>query len=219
MPNVNNADDEYLTVLDALALTPDPVFAVNDRRRIIFWNKGMKRLLGFEYDEVVGKLCASTIAGRDAFGNRYCGENCAIFAIVQRGESVRPFRLTMKTKSGEPAVVEVIALKFEMRGNHRPLLAYVLRRAEDAVPVAETRTEAQAPAPVRRSADPRLDELTAREAQVLGMVATGKNAEEVARLLGISPFTARNHMRKVFMKIEVHSKAEAVAFAYRTHLV
>ncbi len=220
MPQLNTADDEYLTVLDALALSPEPVFAVNDRHRIIFWNKAMRRLLGFEYDEVVGKSCGPTLGGRDAFGNRYCSENCAIFGIAQRGESIRPFRMSVRTKSGEPMLVDLVVLKFEMHANRRPLLAYIVQKAEesprvDAKPAAD---RAAVAAPIA-SADPRLDELTPREVEVLGMLGSGQGADDIARLLGISPLTARNHIHKVFAKIEVHSKAEAVAFAFRTHLV
>jgi DNA-binding CsgD family transcriptional regulator len=51
------------------------------------------------------------------------------------------------------------------------------------------------------------------------MLAAGQNATDVAVRLGISPLTARNHVQHIFEKLEVHSKAEAVAFAYRMRVV
>jgi len=80
--------------------------------------------------------------------------------------------------------------------------------------------EATPPQPTRSShADARVRELTAREMEVLGLVASGQSATDIAARLGISQLTARNHIQHVFEKIEVHSKSEAVAFAYRMHLV
>ena len=218
MTSLNTSDDEYLAVLDALALSSEPVFAVDDRHRIVFWNKAMRHLLGFEYEDIVGRPCSSTLAGHDTFGNRYCGENCAVFAILRRGESIRPFRMRVAAKSGELVTIDLIPLKFEMRANHRPLLAYVVHQAEEQAGAAPPVHEVQS-APAGISSDPRIDELTRREIEVLRMIAGGQNAGGIARVLGISPLTARNHIHKVFAKIEVHSKAEAVAFAYRTHLV
>jgi len=68
-------------------------------------------------------------------------------------------------------------------------------------------------------ADARVRELTTREIEVLGMLAAGQNATDVANHLGISPLTARNHVQHIFAKLEVHSKAEAVAFAYKMRVV
>jgi DNA-binding CsgD family transcriptional regulator len=219
MPSLNTSDDEYLAVLDALALSAEPVFAVNDRHRIVFWNKAMRHLLGFEYEDVAGKPCGGTLSGRDTFGNRYCGETCAVFSIMRRGESIRPFRMTVTTKTGEAMIIDLVALKFEMRTNHRPLLAYVVHQAGNEIGAAPPRELSAQPTASTVASDPRVDELTRREIEVLRMVAEGQNAGGIARILGISPLTARNHIQKVFAKIEVHSKAEAVAFAYRTHLV
>jgi DNA-binding CsgD family transcriptional regulator len=210
MPQVNNADEEYLAVLDALALSPDPVFAVNDRHRIIFWNKPMQRLVGFDYDEVVGRSCGATLAGRDQFGNRYCGENCAIFAMTQRGETIHPFRLGVRTKAGASITIEMTLHKFMMRSNRRQLLAYFVTSVDETVAAPKIATV---------STDPRLNELTPRELEILGRVAAGQNARLIALGLGISPLTARNHIHKLFAKIEVHSKSEAVAFAYKMHVV
>jgi DNA-binding NarL/FixJ family response regulator len=84
-------------------------------------------------------------------------------------------------------------------------------------------SHAAAPQPfaatVRTSQDARVRELTGRECEVLGMLASGLKPVEIARQLCISPVTARNHIQKVFEKLEVHSQTEAVAFVYRTGLM
>jgi NarL family two-component system response regulator LiaR len=55
--------------------------------------------------------------------------------------------------------------------------------------------------------------LTEREIEVLQAVACGMNSKEIGDLLSISPYTVQVHLRNVFKKLGVHSRAEAVALA------
>jgi DNA-binding CsgD family transcriptional regulator len=55
--------------------------------------------------------------------------------------------------------------------------------------------------------------LTPREAEVLAWVARGKTDAEIGLLLGISPRTVDKHLENVFRKLEVSSRAAAVARA------
>ena len=52
---------------------------------------------------------------------------------------------------------------------------------------------------------------TPREAEILTWVARGKRDDEIADLLCISPATVRKHLRNMYEKFGVHSRAEAVA--------
>jgi len=54
---------------------------------------------------------------------------------------------------------------------------------------------------------------------VLGMLAAGRSAPEIGGRLNISTLTARNHIQNILEKLEVHSKAEAVAFAFQQRIV
>ena len=60
--------------------------------------------------------------------------------------------------------------------------------------------------------------LTARELEILRVLATGKSNREIAALLVISDHTVRRHLQNIFVKIGVSSRAAATAFAYRHHL-
>ena len=51
------------------------------------------------------------------------------------------------------------------------------------------------------------------------MLAAGHATPEIASRLHISTLTARNHIQNVLEKLEVHSKAEAVAFAFQKRLL
>jgi HD-GYP domain-containing protein (c-di-GMP phosphodiesterase class II) len=61
--------------------------------------------------------------------------------------------------------------------------------------------------------------LTARELEVLVLVARGASARDVARELVIAEKTARNHTERVYAKLGVSSRAEATLYAMRHGLV
>ena len=70
-----------------------------------------------------------------------------------------------------------------------------------------------AAAPVRAGS------LTAREREVLQLLAEGRTQGEIARSLVIAPKTCAKHIERILEKLSVHSRAQAVAVAYREELV
>jgi DNA-binding CsgD family transcriptional regulator len=54
------------------------------------------------------------------------------------------------------------------------------------------------------------DALTARETEVLRLLAEGLSTRSVARVLGISPTTVRNHVGHILHKLGAHRRIEAV---------
>ena len=71
----------------------------------------------------------------------------------------------------------------------------------------------------RDEAQARLELLTRREREVLGLLAQGADKDMIAQQLVISPETARTHVQNILAKLEVHSQLEAAAFARRIHVV
>ena len=61
--------------------------------------------------------------------------------------------------------------------------------------------------------------LSAREAQVLRLVAAGKTNRQIARELFISERTVDRHVSNIFVKLDVPSRAAATAYAYEHQLV
>jgi DNA-binding NarL/FixJ family response regulator len=62
-------------------------------------------------------------------------------------------------------------------------------------------------------------ELTPRELEVLELLAEGLTQTEIARQLVISPRTVGTHTQNVLGKLDVHSRAQAVALAHRMDFV
>lgn len=61
--------------------------------------------------------------------------------------------------------------------------------------------------------------LTARELEVLSLLAAGLSTAAVTERLGRSEHTVRNHVRNILGKLGAHSKLEAVAIAAREGLI
>ncbi len=61
--------------------------------------------------------------------------------------------------------------------------------------------------------------LTAREQRVLALLARGLSQKEIAAGLFISPKTVATHIQRILGKLDVHSRAQAVAAAHRFGLV
>jgi PAS domain S-box-containing protein len=70
-----------------------------------------------------------------------------------------------------------------------------------------------------RAARYALPHLTVRQLAVLRLLALGKNNREIAQVLGISRKTIEKHVGNLYTKLEVHSRAEAVAWAAHERLI
>jgi DNA-binding CsgD family transcriptional regulator len=80
--------------------------------------------------------------------------------------------------------------------------------------LARTRTSG-----VSRASQTRSDGLTAREVEVLQLLAAGHSNREIAAVLVVSPRTAEHHIASIYAKIGAHGRADATAYALRHSLL
>jgi DNA-binding NarL/FixJ family response regulator len=112
-------------------------------------------------------------------------------------------------KGGEPAdLVQAIRV---IAGGESLLAPSVTRRLIETY-VSEPR------ATVRTEPDG-MDELTAREREVLGLIATGRTNAEIADALQLSPLTAKTHVSRILMKLGARDRVQLVVIAYQSGLV
>ena len=111
-------------------------------------------------------------------------------------------------KGGEPA--DLLAAIRVVAAGEALLAPSVTRRLIDAY------TEG---APVERPEVPGLAELTARELEVLGLVAEGLTNAEIAERLTLSPLTAKTHVSRILMKLGARDRVQLVVIAHQAGLV
>ncbi|RAY17119.1 DNA-binding response regulator [Actinomadura craniellae] len=80
--------------------------------------------------------------------------------------------------------------------------------------IAEFAGRVQAP-----GADPRLNALTAREREVMQLVAAGLSNDEIAARLVLSPATAKTHVSHIMTKLDVRDRSQLVVLAYESGMV
>jgi two-component system, NarL family, nitrate/nitrite response regulator NarL len=76
---------------------------------------------------------------------------------------------------------------------------------------------AQKPVPIEKPVD--LPHLTPREIEVLTYLSKGFTIKEIANLMGIKWFTVNDHIKSIYRKLNVSSRAEAAVLASKQGLV
>ena len=64
-----------------------------------------------------------------------------------------------------------------------------------------------------------LDVLTEREREVVALVGEGLSNDEIAARLFLSPATAKTHVSRAMVKLQVRDRAQLVVLAYESGLV
>jgi DNA-binding NarL/FixJ family response regulator len=112
-------------------------------------------------------------------------------------------------KGGEPAdLVEAIRV---VAGGESLLAPSVTRRL--------IQTYVSQPEPAAPTEVAGLDELTAREREVLILVAAGLTNAEIAGKLQLSPLTAKTHVSRILMKLGARDRVQLVVIAFQSGIV
>ena len=61
--------------------------------------------------------------------------------------------------------------------------------------------------------------ITARQREVLALMAEGRTTAQIAEALGLSPFTVKNYIERIFERLGARDRVQAVSTALRAGLL
>jgi DNA-binding NarL/FixJ family response regulator len=136
----------------------------------------------------------------------------AIQELARRGIRARVLVLTTyDTDSDTLPAIEAGATGYLLKDAPREELFTAVRAAAEGRTVLSPAIASRLVAAVRTPAD---ETLSARERNVLALVAKGTSNREIARELFISEATVKTHLTHIYGKLGVKDRAAAVAVAY-----
>lgn len=200
-----------------LAQSGDGAFVIDRDGRIVVWNHAAEKFLGHAAADVLGRRCCEIFEGRDNHDNRICYPVCRTRMLVHDGDVVHPYDVQTTTKAGAPVWLNVSVLSVppvtvhlfrDVTAQHR--LITLLQERLDGVIASEAATPAQS-----KPASPASTGLSARELEVLKLLAAGGDTATIARRLHVSQATVRNHVQSILRRLGVHSRLEAITHAMR----
>jgi len=145
--------------------------------------------------------------------------------ILEHDPSIRVLALTVVSDDADvAAVVEAGACGFLAKDTSTEGVVVAVRAAAQGVAWLSPRAAEVVLGRVRRNgrkAEPSpgpIDQLSARELEVLRLIASGMENAEIAQTLGISPRTAKNHVSNILSKLGLPSRIQAAIYAVRRGL-
>jgi PAS domain S-box-containing protein len=220
--------DDLFQMLDNAA---DGAFVIDEEQRIVYWNDVAQDLLGYTSDEVIGRTCYEILGGQDDRGRMICRDQCPIVIASLQRNAVTNYDTFARTKSGVARWLNVSILTFPISDNQADVaIVHLFRDAAHkkqneqfiyrVIGAVESLQEiAASTIPALIAANPRAEELTDRDHEVLSLLAQGFSTHDIAQSLSISSSTTRNHVQNILHKLHVHSRLEAVAYAFEHGLV
>jgi PAS domain S-box-containing protein len=179
-----------------IASSPQALLVIDDDRVCVEASLGACRLLGLGRSEVTGQPVEALF--EPASGERF---EQVWRAFRSSGGHAEPFALDAPATAVEVAVTVIVDI---LPGRHLISLD----------PVGGQRAGAQ-----QSSWRPPNRGPSAREREVLGLLARGSTDAEIASLLGLSSATVQTHVRNAKAKLGAKTRAQAVAMALGQGLI
>ncbi|MBA4494153.1 response regulator transcription factor [Paenactinomyces guangxiensis] len=117
-------------------------------------------------------------------------------------------------------VIEAGALSYLLKTSKANEIAEAVRAAMKGEPVLEAKVTGKMLSRMRRTEEGKPHEsLTAREMEILRLIAEGKNNQQIADMLFITVKTVKSHITNILSKLEVDDRTQAAIYAHRNKLV
>jgi len=205
--------------------TADAAFVVTLEGEICFWNSAAERLFGYRAADVLNKTCHGVLQGEDTLGTVVCTGECSVQRCAAHGRPIPAFDLKVTTRSGQRIWVSLSTIVFEDSRLCRRLMAHLARDISDRKQVEQAfskmidLSKQVISAGDGRSGLAPVDSLSEQEQRILKLFANAKNSGQVAKELGITLPTLRNHLHSVNQKLRTHNRLEAVLHAMKRGLI
>ena len=199
-----------------LGTSADALVGIDECGLVVFWNDGAAKMLGRDARQAIGRPCHDVLQGLNPAGGQLCGPNCPIRESCRKLHAPRRFEMVALDHSGAELWLEVTTV-IVFDGDH-PITLHLLsesvaaRRLTDLVESAMRRTTRAEPAAQDFA-------LTRRELDVLAMLAEGLRTPHIAERLQLAETTVRSHIQNLLLKLDVHSRAEAIVVGVKNGLV
>ena len=205
--------------------TTDGVFAVRESGEICFWNRAAKELFGYTEAEALGKTCSGILHGVGALGTQVCHERCVELQSTLKAKPMPNFDLNVTTRGGDRKWVNISTMAYLNRRTQKTLIVHMARditaqKSREEIfrrmiaishEISGLEASMSGVAPVTP--------LSSQELEILRMFAAGNDAPRIAKALGISPQTLRNHLHHINKKLRTHNRLEAVTHALQRRLI
>jgi PAS domain S-box-containing protein len=205
--------------------TTDAAFSVSEEGEIKSWNKSAEKLFGYSAAEAVHKTCYEILEGMGPLGTRVCHQNCSVAECAGSSTEIPNFDMSVKTRSGERLWINMSTLVFDNQRTGRRLLIHLAhdvteqKKSEELThKMLDLSKQLSSVSEVSVRAAP-ISPLSDQEKHILRRFAEGKDSDEVAHILGISPQTLRNHLHHINQKLRTHNRLEAVMNAIQRKLI
>jgi PAS domain S-box-containing protein len=212
-------------LFEFLGHTADAAFVLSEDGEIRFWNKAAERLLGYAMKDVLRKTCYVVLEGIGPLGTRVCHEGCSVMDCAGKNHEIPNFDISVKTRSGQRLWINMSTIVWENARTGRRLLVHL---AHDITEQKKTDELARKMFDLSRQlaeigqtavrAEP-VSPLSEQEQQILRLFAEGTSSQSVAKSLGISMQTLRNHLHHINQKLRTHNRLEAVMNALQRKLI
>jgi DNA-binding NarL/FixJ family response regulator len=136
--------------------------------------------------------------------------DCAVMVCTTFGDEAHVLQSIEAGASGyllkDSAPDNMLAEIRSLHGGGSPISPLIARQ------ILTRFRQSSAPAPVALPASPAQEQaqLSSREKEVLELITKGFTAEEIARLVQVSVHTVQTYVRRIYTKLKVSSKAEAI---------
>jgi PAS domain S-box-containing protein len=200
-------------LIDALATAADGAFVSDAEGTVLFWNTAARAILGYRELDALGRPCCTLLCGNGV--NRARLFRCAIGREAAARKSTPSFEMQAKTKGGLSLWISMSVLTVADRRTRTSFFIHLFRDvsfATEQLALAHEGLESAASNGAEMT-------LTRREREILRLMGDGLNTADMARRLHLSRATIRNHVQNILLKLDVHSRLEAVAYGRRHRLL